>query len=227
MLCPEDRRIPAQPCSADHVGRIPGLISPPDNDQVKLLSEGLDRVALLRKSRTQQQSTTEGTIMVTIDTDKIEALTAALVDLGEQYSMVRIMESGAMENTREARKELRKFERRAIACKTFTGQNNNRAKAEYQRCVIRDGEARILALREDYKHLASEIARFKEMISETEKGLSRRNANCDGPCTDATPCTACEGCGYLACDCAPIADGQYSAHGLTDYLMDYEDADAY
>lgn len=130
---------------------------------------------------------------------RIADLTATLVTLGTEYRSARVVESDAMEMTRKARKEMRKFELRMVKCKTWTGKENNRALAEYQRCVIRAGEAKIRDARDEYTHIASEIARFKAMIAETEQGLTRRNANCDGPCTDAVNCNACVELENLLC----------------------------
>lgn len=121
----------------------------------------------------------------------IAELTATLAALGTEYRTLRESESETMANVRGARKELRKFEMRAARCKTFKGRSNNEALAEYQRCVIRTGEARILELRDEFKHVASEITRFGDMIEEARQGLTRRNANCDGPCTDEKHCNAC------------------------------------
>lgn len=40
-------------------------------------------------------------------------------------------------------------------------------------------------------HYTAEVARFDAMIEEVQKGLTRRSALCDGPCTDAERCGAC------------------------------------
>lgn len=156
--------------------------------------------------------------------ETIAQLTETMRELGVEYTSLRVQESEIMEHVRNARKELRKFELRAARCKTFKGRSNNEALAEYQRGSIRTGEQRIMELREEFKHVSSEISRFGDMIEEEKQGLTRRSALCDGPCTDEKTCDACTE--HYAVN-GDIFDMDDSLFGESAYTSDYADPSEY
>jgi hypothetical protein len=132
---------------------------------------------------------------------------------------------GAVKDTRvsvaTAKRELHKFETRALKCKTLRGQSNNRALAEYQRGIVTSGEKRLVDLQDEIQHNASEVIRFNTMIAELRRGLTRRSALCDGLCTDEMTCVACTA--HEAADVRIMADWEREIPDDAPVLMSGED----